>query len=736
MERQLKQIAGIASNKNMSTRETGTSKTLLLVDDEPTNLAVLRQILQADYHLLFALDGKKALELGREKQPDLILLDVVMPELSGYEVCKQFKQDPATKKIPVIFISGMADISDETHGFDVGAVDYIAKPVNPAIVKARVAAHLSLARGEELQATQPGIIHSLGRAAEYRGSATIKQLGRYEIIEELGRGAMGVVYKARDPLIDRNVAVKTINLNELKPDEKAEYAARFYQEARAAGQLNHPNIVTIHDLGESDGMAYIAMELLEGKELYQLFKDGQLLPVESALEIAIQVAAGMAYAHEHGIVHRDIKPSNIMVLGSNRVKIADFGIAHMAASMLRTQNNMLVGSPLYMSPEQVLNGPIDSRSDIFSLGIVLYQMLTGKLPFYSDNIHSVMYQIVNEAAPKLGLLRHGIPDMLEQIVARCLAKKTDGRFNNASELAENLRLCHGKLLHSQAGLDRMNKWTVKQDSAQRLNVLLVEDDPVSGDLLQMALEQRGHTVSLVTDGETGWKNFQERDFSLVILDWLLPGMDGLAVCRNIRSGTKGGNCLVLMITANTSPGDIEQVLAAGADDYLSKPVDFDLLNIRLSIAELRVARLRQEREAEAALRIAAVAFESQESLMITDAHNVILRVNQAFTDMTGYTAEEVVGRTPSLFRSRYHDANFYRKMWEIILRTGKWQGEISNRHKNGEIYPQWLSISAVKGLDGAVTHYVASYIERRQKGSMRDGGYHGHETAPAERKGN
>jgi len=291
----------------------------------------------------------------------------------------------------------------------------------------------------------------------------ISNLGRYEIIKELGRGAMGVVYEAKDPLIDRLVAIKTINLQDLKPEEKQEYEARFYQEARAAGRLNHPNIVTIHDLGESGGMAYIAMELLEGCELQNLLKGGQRLPLEEALNIAIQVATGLAYAHEHGIVHRDIKPSNIMVQKGNQVKIADFGIARMTASLLSTETGKVLGSPLYMSPEQVTNRPLDSRSDIFSAGTMLFQMLTGQLPFSGDNAHSVMYQIVHEEAQKPGSLNPEVPDKLDSIVAKCLAKKPDDRYLSADALAEDLRACREKLLMSEAGVkaasdSKMNKW--------------------------------------------------------------------------------------------------------------------------------------------------------------------------------------------------------------------------------------------------------------------------------------
>ncbi len=269
----------------------------------------------------------------------------------------------------------------------------------------------------------------------------IKNLGRYEIVRELGRGAMGVIYEAKDPLIDRMVAIKTINLKDLDPNDKKEFEARFYQEARAAGRLNHPNIVTIHDLGESGGMAYIAMELLHGSELHQMLKDEQRLPIEETLNIVFQVATGLAYAHEHGVVHRDIKPSNIMVLSGNKIKIADFGIARMTASLLNTQTGKVMGSPLYMSPEQVLNRQVDSRSDIFSVGTMLYRMLTGKLPFTGENAHAVMYQIVHENPQQPSSLNSEVPDALDAIVSRCLAKNPDDRYQEAQQLAEELRAC-------------------------------------------------------------------------------------------------------------------------------------------------------------------------------------------------------------------------------------------------------------------------------------------------------
>ncbi|HTN93391.1 MAG TPA: serine/threonine-protein kinase [Gallionella sp.] len=268
----------------------------------------------------------------------------------------------------------------------------------------------------------------------------ISQLGRYEILGELGQGAMGVVYKARDPLIDRVVAIKTINLG-LAMDEKEEYEGRFYQEAKAAGRLNHPNIVTIYDVGKSGDVAYIAMEFLEGRELRDVLKEGTLLPVEQVLNIVAQVGLGLAYAHEHDIIHRDVKPSNIMVIRDGHVKITDFGIARMGSSSVRTQTGMVLGSPKYMSPEQVMGKAIDRRSDIFSLGVMLYEMLTGQAPFDGENVNAIMYQTLNAITPPPSTINPRVPEMVNFIVAKALAKKVEDRYQSAKDLADDLRTC-------------------------------------------------------------------------------------------------------------------------------------------------------------------------------------------------------------------------------------------------------------------------------------------------------
>jgi serine/threonine-protein kinase len=270
------------------------------------------------------------------------------------------------------------------------------------------------------------------------------KLGRYVIQSELGRGAMGVVYKATDTVLERTVAVKTVNMA-LEKDGAERYEARFYQEARAAGGLNHPNIVTVYDVGKAGDVAYMAMEFIEGVELRTLLGEGRRLPVPQAASIAAQVAEGLGYAHQHGVVHRDIKPANIMVTPAAPVKITDFGIARMRASGDLTQTGMMLGSPKYMSPEQVIGKRADHRSDIFSLGVILYEMLTGATPFNGDNVTALMYQIVNFAPPAPSTVNASVPELLDYIVAKMLAKALEERYQSAQDLVGDLRECERQL---------------------------------------------------------------------------------------------------------------------------------------------------------------------------------------------------------------------------------------------------------------------------------------------------
>ena len=265
------------------------------------------------------------------------------------------------------------------------------------------------------------------------------KIGRYDVVAEIGRGAMGVVYRAVDPMLERTVAIKTINMA-LDPGEIEHYEQRFTIEARAAGGLNHPNIVTIHDIGRSGDLAYMAMEFLEGRELKELMV-GNELTADRALDVAAQVADGLAYAHQHDVVHRDIKPANIMILRDGRVKITDFGIARMRTADVRTQTGVVLGSPRYLSPEQVLGKRCDARADTFSLGVIIYEMLTGQTPFNGIDVNSLMFQIVNFSPPPPSTVNPALPHMLDLIIAKALAKTADERYAIIAELAADLRAC-------------------------------------------------------------------------------------------------------------------------------------------------------------------------------------------------------------------------------------------------------------------------------------------------------
>jgi serine/threonine protein kinase len=251
------------------------------------------------------------------------------------------------------------------------------------------------------------------------------RIGRYKIVSELGRGAMGVVYKAKDPVLDRTVALKTILMGE-DASGRSEYQARFFLEAKAAGKLNHPQIITIHDYGEEGDLAWMAMELLDGTELRMRMQKGPI-PVAEAIDIAQQVAEGLGYAHEHGVVHRDIKPSNIMLMPRGKVKIMDFGIARMRASDLKTSTGVVLGTPRYMSPEQVAGEPVDARSDVFSLGTVLYEMVTRTALFSGNETQQILHNVQNFHQIAPSRVNPEVPAMLDFVIARALKKEPDVR---------------------------------------------------------------------------------------------------------------------------------------------------------------------------------------------------------------------------------------------------------------------------------------------------------------------
>ena len=269
---------------------------------------------------------------------------------------------------------------------------------------------------------------------------TVSKAGRYEIVGELGRGAMGIVYKAVDPVIGRTVAVKTIRLSEEGTGlNRAELLARFQTEARAAGLLTHPNIVVVYDAGEEDGLYYITMELVEGKSLQALLDGGHSFPLPRTLRIMDQTCSALQFAHERNVVHRDIKPANLMLAADDTVKITDFGTAKILQFGSTQQTSHVMGTPSYMSPEQVKGRGVDGRSDIFSLGVMLYEMITGEKPFPGQNITTVIYKIVNEDPVPPRRIDPSIHPGISTVVMKALAKEPEQRYQSCREMLEDLR---------------------------------------------------------------------------------------------------------------------------------------------------------------------------------------------------------------------------------------------------------------------------------------------------------
>jgi Protein kinase domain/PEGA domain len=269
---------------------------------------------------------------------------------------------------------------------------------------------------------------------------TVAKAGRYEIVGELGRGAMGIVYKAMDPVIGRTVAVKTIRLSEEGTGlKRAELLARFQTEARAAGLLTHPNIVVVYDAGEEDGLYYITMELVEGKSLQALLDGGHSFPLPRTLRILDQTCSALQFAHERNVVHRDIKPANLMLTADDTVKITDFGTAKILQFGSTQQTSHVMGTPSYMSPEQVKGRAVDGRSDIFSLGVMLYEMVTGEKPFPGQNITTVIYKIVNEDPVPPRQIDPSIHPGISAVVMKALAKEPEQRYQSCREMLEDLR---------------------------------------------------------------------------------------------------------------------------------------------------------------------------------------------------------------------------------------------------------------------------------------------------------
>ena len=340
----------------------------------------------------------------------------------------------------------------------------------------------------------------------------LEKLGRYDIIRELGKGAMGVVYEGRDPNLDRVVAIKTIRVQSLSPEAATEYQGRFRTEARSAARLNHPNIVSVFDSGQDDGIAYLVMEFIQGEDLKQHLECGARFSVRSSIVMVHELLMALDHAHRQNVVHRDIKPANMMMEVSGRIKLTDFGVARIQEpdETNLTQVGGAVGTPKYMSPEQAKGLRGDSRSDVFSAAVVLYELLTGTVPFTGDNQFIVIHQIVSQEAAAPSSLNPEVPAAMDEVVARAMAKNPDERYATAREFALALRTV-AQQMNGSGGVQGAD---VAAELGQFLAKRTVAESPVLSDgsstgIFSSSLEQAlNSTVS--HDAELGaWSGVKD-----------------------------------------------------------------------------------------------------------------------------------------------------------------------------------------------------------------------------------
>jgi len=318
-----------------------------------------------------------------------------------------------------------------------------APPAKPALVRSRSAGAVAAPAAPKFV---PGGAAAPAARAALEATGEVQRLGRYQLEREIGRGAMGTVYLGRDTAINRLVAIKAIPLaSEFSESELAEARSRFFREAETAGRLNHPNIVTIYDVGEERGLAYIAMEYLKGRHLSDYATPDTLIEPRKVLELAARTAQALGFAHKQQVVHRDIKPANIMYDPSADVlKITDFGIARLTGAGT-TRTGIVLGTPSFMSPEQLEGRTVTGHSDLFSLGVSLFQLLTGRLPFTADSMTGLMQQIAEAPHPPLRSVRPDLPVCVDAIIDRALAKNPEARFETGAQMAAALEDCRSRL---------------------------------------------------------------------------------------------------------------------------------------------------------------------------------------------------------------------------------------------------------------------------------------------------
>jgi putative two-component system response regulator len=439
-------------------------------------------------------------------------------------------------------------------------------------------------------------------------------LGPYRVLERIGKGGMATVYRAHHVGLDRYVAIKVL------PDFFAEeevYRERFQHEARSIGRLKHPNILEVFDFGQEDGITYIVTELVEGGTLED--RVGAPMELEDVVQALEPLAGALDYAHAHGVLHRDIKPSNILLHSDGTPVLADFGLAKMAGSTRRiTSSGMVMGTPEYMSPEQAADEPLGPASDRYSLAVVAYQMLTGRVPFDAETPAAVLLSHVTRPMPATIELRGEISAHLEDVLRRALAKKPEDRYASAASFVAALKPAAWVGRTGELPALVLTKPKASARTQRTPIVLVVDDGQANRELIEACLAGVDCEVRNAEDGYAALRAIQASAPDLVLLDVQMPGMNGYEVCQRLKASPKFRLLPVVMITSLDRTSDRVQALESGADDYMTKPVDRVELVARVRSA-LRLKRVYDSLDsAEQVIFALAAAVEAKDPY--TEAH--------------------------------------------------------------------------------------------------------------------
>ncbi len=443
-------------------------------------------------------------------------------------------------------------------------------------------------------------------------------LGPYRIVERIGRGGMATVYKAYHPALDRYVAIKVL------PDffaEDEEYRERFQQEARSIARLKHPNILNIFDFGQEAGITFLVMELVEGGTLSDRL--GGQMELQDVVAFLRPLASALDHAHAHGVLHRDIKPLNILIHRDGTPVLADFGLAKMAASRKLTASGIVLGTPEYMSPEQATGANIGPPSDIYSLGIVAYEMLTGRVPFQADTPVAVLLSHLNKEMPSTHELPAELSSHVEKALRQALAKAPLERFSSSSEFVTALTPAAWPTRARPAAGGSAGAEPPRWDATHRLpNVLVVDDGAANRELIEACLAGVECRVRLAVDGPTALRMIESSPPDLVLLDVQMPGMDGYEVCRRIKADPALRLVPVVMITSLNQAEDRVQALESGADDFMSKPVERVELVARVKSALRLKATFDRLDSTEQVIFALAAAVEAKDAHTDRHTHRV------------------------------------------------------------------------------------------------------------------